>query len=160
MNNTKYLGYVIDSIAIHVDPEKIYILKYWPITQNIHELRSFLGLVIFYWRFILDFSHITWHLNQLTKGNEKTVFKWTSTQQQAFDQLKHKLCTAPILVLSDLHQPFEIDTDASNYALGAVITQSGHPVAFHSEIVNDTIKRYSTYENFSQHSWKGYDHSY
>ena len=66
------------------------------------------------------------------KGNGKTVFKWKPTQQQAFEQLKNKLCTAPVLVLPYFHQPFEIETDASDYALDAVITQSGHPVAFHS----------------------------
>ena len=91
-------------------------------------------------------SHIEWPLNQLTKGNGKIVFKWTPTQQQAFEQIKNKLCTAPVLVLPDLHQPFEIETDALNYALGAGITQSGHPVTFHSETFNDTAKRYSTYE--------------
>ena len=59
-----------------------------------------------------------WPLNRLTKGNGKIVFKWTSTQQQAFEQLKHKLCTAPVLMLPNLHQPFEIEIDASDYALG------------------------------------------
>ena len=67
MTNIKYLGYVIDSADIHFDLEKVKILKYWPIPQNIHELRSFLGLENFYRRFILGFNHITWPLNQLTK---------------------------------------------------------------------------------------------
>ena len=62
MTNMKYLGYVIDSACIHVDPKKVQILKDWPITQKIHELRSFLGLVNFYQRFI-HFSHIAWPLN-------------------------------------------------------------------------------------------------
>ena len=91
MTNIKYLGYVIDSTGIHVDLEKLQILKDWPIPQNIHELRSFLGLVNFYRWFILGFSHIAWPLNQLTKGNGKTIFKWTSKQQQAFEQIKNKL---------------------------------------------------------------------
>ena len=122
MTNIKYLGYVIDSAGIHVDPEKVQILKEWPIPQNIHELRSFLGLANFYRRFILGFSHIAWPLNQLTKGNGKIVFKWTPTQQQAFEQLKNKICTAPLLVLPDLYQPFEIEMDTLYYALNVVIT--------------------------------------
>ena len=85
-------------------------------------------------------------MNKLTKGNGKTVFNWTSTQQQAFEQLKHKPCTTPVLVLPDFHHPFEIEIDTSDYALGIVITQSSHPVAFHSETFNDVIKRYSMYE--------------
>ena len=81
MNNIKYLGYVIDSIGIHVNLAKVQILKYWPIPQNIHELKCFLGLANFYQWFILGFSHIAWPLNQLTKGNGKILFKRTSTQQ-------------------------------------------------------------------------------
>ena len=84
-------------------------------------------------------------MNQLTKGNGKTIFKWTPTQQQAFEQLKNKLCTALVLVLPYLHHPFEIETGTSNYALGAVITQCGQTVAFHYKIFNGTIRRYLTY---------------
>ena len=82
----------------------------------------------------------------MMKGNGKIVFKWTPTQQQAFEQIKNNICTAPVLVLPDLHQPFEIDMDASDYSLIVVITQLGHPVAFHSKNFNDTVRRYSTYE--------------
>ena len=81
MTKLKYLGYVIDSADIHFDLEKVKILKYWPIPQNIHELRRFLGLDNFYRCFILRFSHLAWPLNQLTKGNGKIVFKWILTQQ-------------------------------------------------------------------------------
>ena len=80
INNIKYFGYVIDSTSIHVDPEKVHILKDWHIPQNIHELRSFLGLVNFYRWFILGFNHIPCHLNQLTKGNGKIVFKCILTR--------------------------------------------------------------------------------
>ena len=65
----------------------------------------------------------------------KTVFMWTPTQQQDFEQIKNSLCTTPVLVLLDLHQPFNIKMDASDYALSGVITQSGHPVAFESESI-------------------------
>ena len=87
MTNIKYLGYVIDSAGIHVDPKKVQILKDWTIRQTIQELGTFLGLVNFYRWFILGFSHIAWPLNQLTKGNGKSIFKWTSRQQQAFEKL-------------------------------------------------------------------------
>ena len=116
MTNIKYLGYVIDSRGIHVDPKKLHILRDWTIPQKIHELRIFLGLVNFYQRFIRDFSHIVWPLNKLTKGNGKTVFKWTPTQQQYFGKLKNKLCSARVLVLPDLHQPFEIEMTINLYS--------------------------------------------
>ena len=81
------------------------------------------------------------------KGNGKTVFKWTLPQQKSFKQLKNKICTTRVLVLPDLHQPFEIETNASDYALDTVISQSSHPVVFHSDTFSDTVRRYSTYEN-------------
>ena len=80
------------------------------------------------------------------KGNGKIVFKWTPTKQQDFEKIKNKLCTTPVLMLPYLHQPFEIEMDASDYALGAVITPSGHLVMFHSETFRNTVRRYSTYE--------------
>ena len=80
------------------------------------------------------------------KGNGKTIFKWTPTEQQAFQKIKNKICTTPVLVLHDLHQPFEIETDASNYSIGVVITQLGHLVVFHSNTFRDTFIRYLTYE--------------
>jgi hypothetical protein len=63
-----------------------------------------------------------------------------------FGELKHRLCSAPVLTLPDLQQPFEIETDASDYAIGATLTQHGHPVAYHSETLSDTVQKYPTYD--------------
>jgi hypothetical protein len=60
--------------------------------------------------------------------------------------MKYRLCSNPILSLTDLQQPFIIKTDASDYAVGAVLTQHGHPMAYHSETLSDTIQKYPTYE--------------
>ena len=67
-------------------------------------------------------------------------------QEQAFEQLKHKLYTATVLVLPNLHHPFEIYMDAFDYALGTVIAQSSHPFSFHSKNFNDIVRSYSTHE--------------
>ena len=80
------------------------------------------------------------------KGNGKNIFKWTPTQKQYFEQIKNNLCTTPVLVLPDLHHPFEIEMDASNYYVGVVITQPGHPFMFHSDTFINTVRRYSMYE--------------
>eukprot|EP00253_Pinus_taeda_P033433 PITA_33433 len=96
--------------------------------------------------FVLGFSHITWPLSQVTKGGVKAKFFWSESQQKEFTELKDRLCSAPVLTLPDLQQPFEVKKDASNYAIGAVLTEQGHPVAYHSETFSDTVQKYPTYE--------------
>ena len=130
MSQVQYLGYIIDDGGVHVDPTKIQVIRDWPAPTTLTELRSFLGLANFYRRFMLGLSHITWPLSQVTKGGAKAKFFWSENQQKAFAELKHHLCCAPVLTLPDLQQPFEIETDASNYTIGSVLTQQGHPVAY------------------------------
>jgi hypothetical protein len=68
------------------------------------------------------------------------------SQQQAFDDLKQRLCSAPVLSLPDLQQPFEIETNASDYVVGVILTQHGHPMAYHSETLSDVVRKYPTYD--------------
>ena len=95
---------------------------------------------------MFGFSHITWPLSQVTKGGEKAKLCWLESQKKAFVELKHHLCSAPVLTLPDLQQPFEIETDATDYAIGAVLTQQGHPMAYHSETLSDIVRKYPTYD--------------
>jgi hypothetical protein len=81
-----------------------------------------LGPCNFYHRFVLGFSHIAWALNQITMGGGKEKYSWGQSQQEAFDDLKKRLCSTLVLSLPDLHQPFEIKIDASDYAVGVVLT--------------------------------------
>ena len=71
---------------------------------------------------------------------------WGSSQQQAFNDLKKFLFSTPLISLLDLKQPFEIEIDASYYVVGTVLTQHGHPVAYHSETLSDIVRKYPTYE--------------
>lgn len=135
----QYLGYIIDYQGVHVDPSKIQFIQDWPAPTTLIELRIFLGLANFYHRFVLGFSHIAWPLSQVTKGGAKTKFFWSKTQQRTFSKLKNRLYFAPVLTLPYLQQPFEIHTDASDYAIGAVLTQHGNLVAYHSETLLDTV---------------------
>ena len=146
MAQVQYLGYIIDEKGVHVDPSKIQVIQDWPSPTTLTELRSFLGLANFYRRFVLGFSHITWPLSQVTKGGAKAKFFWSESQHKAFIELKHRLCSAPVLTLLDLQQPFEIETDASDYAIGAVLTQHGHAVAYHNEKFSDTVRKFTTYD--------------
>jgi hypothetical protein len=146
INQVQYLGYIIDERGVHVDPAKIQVIRDWPAPATLTELCIFLGLANFYSRFVLGFFHITWPLSQVTKGGAKEKLFWSESQQKVFRELKHRLCSAPVLTLPDLQQPFEIETDASDYAIGAVLTQHGHLVAYHSETLSDTVRKYPTYD--------------
>jgi hypothetical protein len=95
MDRVHYLGYIIDQHGIHVDPAKIQVIRDWPAPTTLTELRSFLGLANFYRRFMLGFSHIAWALSQINRGGGKEKFAWGWSQQQAFDDLKQRLCSAP-----------------------------------------------------------------
>ena len=95
---------------------------------------------------MLGFSHITWPLSQVTKGGAKAKFYWSESQHKTFVELKHHLCYAQVITLPDLQQPFEIEMDASNYAIGEVLTQQGHPVAYHSETLSEIVQKYPNYD--------------
>jgi hypothetical protein len=146
MNRVQYLGYIVYDHGVHVDPAKIQVIYDWPALTTLTELQSFLGLANFYRRFVLGFSHIAWPLIQVAKGGGRENFVWGKEQQQAFDDLKHRLCSARVLSLSDLQQPFKIETNASDYAVGTIFNQHGHSVAYHSETLSNTVQKYPTYD--------------
>ena len=106
MTQVQYLGYIIDERGVHVDLTKIQVIRDWPAPAAITELRSFLGLSNFYRRFMFEFSHVTWPLSQITKGGAKEKSFWLEPQQKAFTELKNHLCSAPVLTLPYLQQPF------------------------------------------------------
>lgn len=94
----------------------------------------------------MGLSDITWPLSHITKGEVKEKSSWSESQQNAFVELKHRLCSAPVLTLPDLQQPFAIYTNALDYATGAVLANHKHRVAYHSETLSDTIQKYHTYD--------------
>jgi hypothetical protein len=146
MERVHYLGYIIDQHGVHVDPTKIQVIHDWTTPTTLTELLSFLGLTNLYRRFALGFSHITWTLNQVTRGGGKEKLVWGLSQQQAFDDLKKHLCSSLVLSLLDLQHPFEIETDASDYVVGTVLTQHDHPMAYHSETLSNAVHKYPTYD--------------
>jgi hypothetical protein len=131
---------------VHVDLAKIQVIRDWPDPTMLTELQSFLGLANFYRRFMLGFSHIAWTLSQVTKGGGKENFVWDLSQKQVFDDLKQRLCSSLVLSLPDLQHPFEIETYASDYVVGTVLTQHGHPMSYHSETLSYVIFKYLTYD--------------
>nr|GFC61224.1 putative reverse transcriptase domain-containing protein [Tanacetum cinerariifolium] len=108
----QFLGHVIDSQGIHVDPAKIESVKDWASPKSPTEIRQFLGLAGYYRRFIEGFSKIAKPMTKLTQ--KKVKFEWGDKQEAAFQRLKQKLCSAPILALPERSEDFIIYCDASN----------------------------------------------
>src|SRR5437867_1727832 len=116
-----FLGHVISEGSIATDPEKIEQVRSWPRPQNTTETRSFIGLVSYYRRFVNQFARVAAPLHALAAKNAK--FIWTEECEVAFEELKKRLITSPILAMPNDDGEFRLDTDASNYAIGAVLSQ-------------------------------------
>ena len=147
-NEVEFLGHRVGRDGLKVMPEKIKAIDEWPQLTNVGDVRSFLGLTGYYRRFVKDFSCIAAPLSELTKGNVK--FIWGQEQQSAFEQLKQSLKSAPILSLPNPKLPFVIHTDASGFALGAVLQQDQgnglQPCAYMSHKMLPAETRYATHE--------------
>lgn len=145
---TKYLGHIISGDGIKTDPDKVAAIQEMQPPRNVKEVRRFLGIASWYRRFVPDFAKVSQPLTQLLKKGKH--FKWTNDQQMAFDSLKSCLTNAPVLACPDFSQTFSLQTDASDYGLGAVLTQEldgqERVIAYASRHLNSAEQNYSTTE--------------
>nr|GEV68399.1 hypothetical protein [Tanacetum cinerariifolium] len=123
LSEVQFLGHVINGNGIHIDPTKIEAVKNWKAPRTLTEVRSFLGLVGYYRRFIENFSKIGKSLTILTQKCK--TFDWSEEQELAFQTLKDKLCNAPVLALPEGSEDFVVYCDASGIGLGCVLMQRG-----------------------------------
>ncbi|GKA50599.1 putative reverse transcriptase domain-containing protein [Tanacetum coccineum] len=140
----QFLGHVIDSKGIHVDPAKIESIKDWASPKSPTEIRQFLGLAGYYRRFIEGFSKIAKPITKLTQ--KKVKFVWGDKQEAAFQLLKKKLCSAPILALPEGSEDFIVYCDASIKGLGAVLMQREKVIAYASRQLKIHEKNYTTHD--------------
>jgi hypothetical protein len=144
----RFLGHLVSKEGIRPDPDKVKVMKEWPVPTDKNELYRFLGFANYFRLFIRGYATIASPLYPLTQCNTKTDFaeKWTTIQQECFEALKFALSTAPTLKLPDFDQPFEVVVDASNIAIGAVLLQDKRPVAYESRKLSPTEVRWTTTE--------------
>ena len=121
LDSVKFLGHTISSDGISVDPTKVQEVMDWESPTSVHQIRSFLGLAGYYRRFIPDFSRIAKPMTELLKKEVK--FVWDDKCEEAFQTLKARLTTAPVLAISDSTKSFDVYCDASGMGLGCVLMQ-------------------------------------
>ncbi|WVZ52559.1 LOW QUALITY PROTEIN: hypothetical protein U9M48_003607 [Paspalum notatum var. saurae] len=144
IEEVKFLGHVISNGGIAVDQSKVSEVQNWKIPEDVKGIRSFLGLAGYYRRFIEGFSKIAKPMTALLEKNIK--FQWTSACQKAFEELKKRLTTAPVLTFPDMHKPFSVYCDASRLGLGCVLMQEGKVIAYACRQLRDHEKNYPTHD--------------
>jgi len=150
VTKTIFLGFTVSIDGLIMDENKVKSILDWPIPRNLKELQSFLGLCNFYRKFIKNFSDKTEPLRKLLKKDAK--FVWDAETDNAFKKLKYSFTLGEVLIYPDPDKEFIVETDASDFAIGCVLSQLGsndnllHPVAFHSRSLNKAEVNYTIYD--------------
>lgn len=144
-----YLGHVMSREGIEVDKKKVELVERYPTPKNQKELRSFLGLAVYYRKFVSNFSKIATPLHRLLKKDME--YTWDSDCEEAFSLLKAALTSAPVLRFPDMNKPFILNTDGSTTALGHILSQEDekgieHPICFGGRSLSKHEKQYSVSE--------------
>src|SRR5215217_1468034 len=146
VEEVEFVGYIVSARGLAMSERKIVAVQDWPVPKTVKNVQEFLGFANFYRRFIRNFSHLTHPMTQLTKKDEP--WNWTTKCEAAFQELKKRFSEAPILSHFKLSKKTIVETDASDFAAGAVISQYGfdqkfHPCAFHSRKWNPAEMNYN-----------------
>jgi len=143
-----YLGHRITDKGVKPDPQKVECVQSFPVPKNVKEVKSFLGLSGYYRRFIHNYGQISKPLTALLKKD--VPYRWSDLCQTSFETLKDLLTQAPILQYPDFQKPFNLTCDASNYAIGCILSQGpigkDLPIAFASRTLNKAEINYNTAE--------------
>jgi hypothetical protein len=154
-----YLGHIISEAGVAMDPAKVTVVETWPRPRTLRALRGFLGLTGYYRKFIAGYGTVTGPLTTLLK---REAFRWSEEADDAFQQLKQALMTAPLLQMPDFSKRFVVDCDASSAGFGAVLHQGDGTIAFFSRAVAPHHQKLPAYEREliglikTVHNWRPY----
>jgi len=146
----EYLGLAVAHGLIAMDPIKVAGVAEWPVPKTKKEVQSFLGFTNFYCRFIEGFLHHAQPLFDLTKKDVPWV--WNNNQQKAFNELKSRITSSPVLQFADNSLPFHVEADSSDFVTGAVLSQQSpeddkwHPISFYSKSLNNVERNYEIHD--------------
>ena len=149
-DTVEYLGFILSPNGLSMDPSKVSTILDWLEPRKIKDIQSFLGFANFYRRFISDYLRITVPLTQLT--HKGTPWDFSNACRNSFESLKKVFTTAPVLARWSPGVPLIVETDASNYALGAILStidpsdNQVHPIAFHSQTFTSLELSYNVHD--------------
>ena len=147
-DHVDYLGVVVSVNGVAMDHEKVKAITDWLTPKKLVQVQEFIGFLNFYRRFIEGFSKIARPLHDLTKKD--AAFTWTTECQTAFEELKHRVTSAPILAMARDERLMRIEADACQTATGGVLSQEQEgifrPIAYFSQSLNETERNYDIYD--------------
>ncbi|GJP36383.1 hypothetical protein CLOM_g20895, partial [Closterium sp. NIES-68] len=148
LEKVQFLGHIVSAQGVHVDPKKIEAVRTWKTPENVKELQQFLDFANYYNRFVPQYAKIAVPLTNLLKKN--TPYKWEPKHQEAVEQLKQALASAPVLILPDPERDYVIEADAIDQAVGAVLTQDQgnglQPIAYLSKKLHGAELNYPIHD--------------
>ena len=142
MAQVPFLGHIVTREGVKPNPAKIQVLLDWPAPENTKDLKCFLGLAQYLAKFIPGYAVTAAPLQALLRKHAK--WDWSDMCASAFQEIKERMTTSPVLALPDMELPFEVVTDACQTGVGAVLLQKGKPVAFAGRLLTPPETRYST----------------
>jgi hypothetical protein len=149
VKDVKFLGYIINANVIEMSTRKVKAVRSWETPRNLKDIQRFLGFMNFYCRFIKNFSEVAQPITDLTH-NKGLDFHWRPLQVVAFQQLKDKFTSTPILKHFDPTLEVIVETDVSNFVIGCIRSQKHagqlHPVAFHSRKMELAEKKHDIHD--------------
>lgn len=143
--STEYLGHILTPEGIKPNEKKIEVIKNIKLPTTQKQIKSFLGITGFYRKFIKDYAKVAQNMTKYLKKNRKINLQ-DPLYKESFEKLKNMITSYPILRYPDFKRQFELVTDASDFAIGAVLQQGGHPVGFASRTLNDHEINYAVIE--------------